>query len=138
MNRGIPANAFDMVYYSLPRLVPVVFILDRIALRPPKKQELLHAQLLQYQQTLLAHSEVLKGMVELLGNLEALGLPTALLTNNHRIATNIALQKHSLAFAQVLTCEDAPPQTLTSFDAACLNVLCPKAPRGAFHWGLRR
>lgn len=39
-----------------------------------------------------------------------MGLPTALLTNNHRAATELALQKHGLAFTLVLTREDAAPK----------------------------
>jgi len=85
-------------------------ILDGIAQRPPQEQHFLHQQLLQYEQNLAASSEVREGIPELLMHLEALGLPTAILTNNHRTATELALRKHRLAFALVLTREDAPPK----------------------------
>jgi phosphoglycolate phosphatase-like HAD superfamily hydrolase len=70
---------------------------------------LLHAQPLRYEQTSTAHSEVCEGLVNLFGTLQALGLPTAFLANNHRTATKVALRKHSLASALVLTREDTPP-----------------------------
>jgi HAD superfamily hydrolase (TIGR01549 family) len=92
------------------RLAPDLLILAGIALRPPEEQALLHHQLLRYEKALSARSELREGMVDLLGKLRNLGLPTALLTNNHRAATEIALQKHGLAFALVLTREDALPK----------------------------
>lgn len=91
-------------------LAPDLLILDGIALRPPEEQSVLHHQLLRYEQALSASSQVREGMVDLLAALDNSGLPTALLTNNHRAATEIALQKHSLAFSLVLTREDAPPK----------------------------
>jgi len=91
-------------------LEPDLLILDGIARRPPEEQAALHDRLLHYEQTLSASSEVREGMADLLGKLGALGLPTALLTNNHRAATEIALQKHSLVFSLVLTREDASPK----------------------------
>lgn len=91
-------------------LAPDLLILDGIALRPPEEQAVLRHQLLHYEQALSASSQVREGMVDLLAELKALGLPTALLTNNHRAATEIALQRHRLAFALVLTREDAPPK----------------------------
>jgi HAD superfamily hydrolase (TIGR01509 family) len=87
-----------------------LLILDGIALRPPQEQAKLHQRLLAYEQALAASSQVREGMLDLLAELQALGLPTALLTNNHRAATQMALQKHGLAFALVLTREDAPPK----------------------------
>ncbi|AWR86513.1 HAD family hydrolase [Meiothermus taiwanensis] len=87
-----------------------LLILDGIALRPPHEQAKLHQWLLAYEQALAASSEVREGMRELLEALAALGLPTALLTNNHRAATELALQKHGLAFTLVLTREDAAPK----------------------------
>jgi HAD superfamily hydrolase (TIGR01509 family) len=91
-------------------LKPHLLILDGIAQRPPEEQATLHRRLLQYEQALAASSEVREGMPELLSQLSALGLATALLTNNHRAATEKALQKHGLAFDLVLTREDAPPK----------------------------
>ncbi|GIW28068.1 MAG: hypothetical protein KatS3mg070_1431 [Meiothermus sp.] len=92
------------------RLPTHLLILDGIALRPPHEQAKLHQRLLAYEQALAASSKVREGMPELLEALAALGLPTALLTNNHRAATQMALQKHGLAFALVLTREEAPPK----------------------------
>ncbi len=92
------------------RLAPDLLILDGIALRPPEEQAVLRHQLLHYEQALSASSQVREGMVDLLATLDNLGLPTAILTNNHRAATEIALKKHRLAFALVLTREDAPPK----------------------------
>lgn len=92
------------------RLPSHLLILDGIALRPPHEQAELHQWLLAYEQALAASSKVREGMPELLEALAAWGLPTALLTNNHRAATQIALQKHSLAFTLVLTREEAPPK----------------------------
>lgn len=91
-------------------LEPDLLILDGIARRPPDEQVILHHQILQYEQALSASSEVREGMVHLLGELNTVGLITALLTNNHRAATELALQKHGLRFALVLTREDAPPK----------------------------
>ncbi|MCX7783639.1 MAG: HAD-IA family hydrolase, partial [Meiothermus sp.] len=91
-------------------LEPDLLILDGIARRPPDEQAILHHRLLQYEQALSASSEVREGMVDLLGELGTIGLLTALLTNNHRAATVAALQKHGLAFALVLTREEAPPK----------------------------
>ncbi len=97
-------------FKRIHRLPPDLLILDGIARRQPEEQAVLYQQLLQYEQTLSAHSRVRAGMVELLEALYSLGLPTALLTNNHRVATEMALHKHGLAFALVLTREDAPPK----------------------------
>ncbi len=92
------------------RLPSHLLILDGIALRAPHEQAELHQRLLAYEQALAASSEVREGIPELLERLAALGLPTALLTNNHRAATELALQKHSLTFTLVLTREEAPPK----------------------------
>jgi HAD superfamily hydrolase (TIGR01509 family) len=91
-------------------LEPDLLILEGIARRPPDEQAILHHRLLQYEQALSASSEVREGIPELLGELKAIGLTTALLTNNHRDATELALQKHGLGFDLVLTREEAPPK----------------------------
>ncbi len=91
-------------------LEPNLLILDGIAQRPPEERDILHQRLLQYEQALSASSEVRDGIADLLSELVALGLVTALLTNNHRAATELALQKHGLHFALTLTREDAPPK----------------------------
>ncbi|GEM83641.1 MAG: phosphatase [Meiothermus sp.] len=91
-------------------LEPDLLILEGIARRPTDEQVLLHNKLLQYEQALSASSELREGMADLLEELSVIGLNTALLTNNHRIATEAALRKHRLAFDLVLTREDAPPK----------------------------
>ncbi|MCX7601050.1 MAG: HAD family hydrolase [Meiothermus sp.] len=112
-------------------LEPNLLIVDGIARRPPDEQAILHRRLLQYEQALSASSELREGMRELLGELVAMGLRTALLTNNHRAATEAALRKHGLAFALVLTREEAPPKpspallqrALAHFDLSPLEAL---------------
>ncbi|GIW35322.1 MAG: phosphatase [Meiothermus sp.] len=91
-------------------LEPDLLILESIARRPTDEQALLHHKLLQYEQALSASSELREGMADLLEELSVIALNTALLTNNHRIATEAALRKHRLAFDLVLTREDAPPK----------------------------
>lgn len=91
-------------------LEPGLLILDGIARRPLEEQSLLLEALLRYEQALAASSELREGMADLLRELHRLGLVTALLTNNHRAATELALQKHGLGFALVLTREEAPPK----------------------------
>lgn len=91
-------------------LEPGLLILDGIARRPLEEQNRLLEALLRYEQALAASSELREGMADLMRELHRLGLVTALLTNNHRAATELALQKHGLGFALVLTREEAPPK----------------------------
>lgn len=91
-------------------LEPDLLILEGIARRPAGEQALLHRHLLLYEQALSVSSELREGIADLLEKLRDKGLRTALLTNNHRTATEAALQKHRLAFDLVLTREEAPPK----------------------------
>lgn len=53
-------------------------------------------------------SELNDGCRELLGAVEALGLPTAIITRNSRASVDIVLARHALTFG-VLICRDAAP-----------------------------
>lgn len=97
-------------FKQLHCLPPELLILDGIALRPESEQARLHRELIAYENRLAEASCLRQGMREVLAHLEALALPTALLTNNHRKATQTVLQKHNLEFSLVLTRDEAQPK----------------------------
>ena len=58
-----------------------------------------------------AHSaEIIPGVIEMLAELHHTNVPTAVVTRNCRVATDIKLQRHNLEFEIVLTRECAPPK----------------------------
>jgi HAD superfamily hydrolase (TIGR01509 family) len=85
-------------------------ILEGIKTRPAGEHQAILRDLLQYELDLAAASQPRAGIKELLLALEARGLQTALLTNNHRQAVNLVLGNHRLEFHLVLTREDAAPK----------------------------
>ena len=87
-----------------------LLILDGIALQPLEKQADLLLALHEYELEMSHQSELREGIREMLAELRELGVPTALLTNNHRSATQVALSKHGLEFSLVLTRDEAAPK----------------------------
>lgn len=85
-------------------------ILDGIATRPQAQQTQLVKALIAYEFELSQASSLREGIREVLDELSMRNLPTALLTNNHRRATQTVLEKHQVEFSLVLTRDEAQPK----------------------------
>ncbi|MDX2006778.1 MAG: HAD-IA family hydrolase [Meiothermus sp.] len=98
-----------------------LLILDGIALQPHERRAELLEALHRYELEQIEASELRGGMAELLAELRALGVATALLTNNHRRATEVALRRHGLEFSLVLTRDEATPKPAPDLLLAALG-----------------
>lgn len=97
-------------FKELNQLPPDQLILDGIASKPPQERTILVEKLIAYELELSTASSLRVGISEVLRQLRQQRFFTALLTNNHRAATETVLQKHALEFSLVLTREEALPK----------------------------
>jgi HAD superfamily hydrolase (TIGR01509 family) len=100
---------------------PGQFILETLESLPEgarkvRCREILHGH--EYRGAMAA--TLIPGALELVEELQRLGIPQAILTRNSRSMTELALRRLKLEFSQVITREDAPPKP----DPAGLLSIC--------------
>lgn len=85
---------------------PGMPILDYIESLPPERSAWANEILLQAEREAAVRADMNEGVRELLDYLESKGFRTALVTNNHRHAARIVVERYGLRFDAVLSRED--------------------------------
>lgn len=107
-------------------------ILDGIATKTPVEQTILAKKLVDYELELSTTSSLREGISDVLGELKIQEIQTALLTNNHRVATETVLQKHALEFSLVLTRDEALPKPSPDLLVKALEFFGLEASEAAY------
>jgi len=85
-------------------------ILEALAEMDPESRRAAELVLLRHEEDAAACSTLNSGCRELLSELEALGIATALITRNSRVSVNHVLSRQELAIRVLIARDDAPPK----------------------------